>query len=144
MFKEIVVAVDGSDQAENALRTACDITLKYEARLHLVHVPEVYDQAMAVGSAAVVLPVHEDTLAESGQRIMERAVEIAEGAGVTPATSDICAGPAAPAILSVADDRNADLIVSGRRGWGNLMGALLGSVSQSIASGAECAVLTVK
>jgi nucleotide-binding universal stress UspA family protein len=144
MFKEIVVAFDGSEHAETAVQTACDIATKYDARLHIVHVPEVYDQSVPVGASGVVIPIEQETLEDNGKQLVERANEIAKEAGVSPASSEIRPGPPADAIVSVAEERHADLIVSGRRGLGNLTGALLGSVTQAVASRADCAVLTVK
>jgi nucleotide-binding universal stress UspA family protein len=144
MFKEIVVAFDGSEHAEVAVQTACDIAKKYDAHLHLVHVLEIYDQSVAVGASGMVIPVQQDTLEDSGQQMADRATQIAKEAGVSPTSSEVRRGPPADAIVSVAEDRDADLIVSGRRGLGNLTGALLGSVTQAVASRADCAVLTVK
>jgi nucleotide-binding universal stress UspA family protein len=144
MFKEIVVAFDGSDHAESAILTACDMADRYSAKLHVVHVPEVHDQAIAMGASAVVLPVDEDTLQESGQTIIKRAEQLAKGAGHIFSSTDILSGAPGDAILISAKERGADLIVSGRRGHGQLKGILMGSVSQKIASGADCAVLTVK
>jgi nucleotide-binding universal stress UspA family protein len=144
MFKEIVVAFDGSEHAEAAVRTACDVAKRYDARLHLVHVPELYDQSVAVAASGMAMPVRPETLEDMGERMVERGTRIAKEAGVSPASTDIRPGPPADAIVSAAEDQHADLIVSGRRGLGNLTGALLGSVTQAIASRADCAVLTVK
>ena len=144
MFNEIVVAFDGSNHAETAVTVACDVAEKYDAKLHIVHVPELYDQAVAMGASAVVIPVKEEALQESGQSMIERAKEIADKAGQTPVSTEILAAPAGEAIISFAERKNADLIVSGRRGLGNLTGLLLGSVSQQLTASAECAVLTVK
>lgn len=144
MFKEIVVAFDGSEHAEAAVAVACDVAKKYDAKLHIVHVPELYDQAIAMGASAIVIPVNEDALQESGESMIDRAKELARKAGHAPASTEILAAPAAEAIISFAERMNADLIVSGRRGLGNLTGLLLGSVSQQLTSSAECAVLTVK
>lgn len=144
MFKDIVVAFDGSQHAEAAVLTACDVADRYSAKLHVVHVPEMHDQAIAVGASAVVLPVDEDALQESGETIIKRAEQLAKGAGHTFSSTDILSGAPGDAILASATEKGADLIVSGRRGHGQLKGILMGSVSQKIASGANCAVLTVK
>ncbi len=144
MFKEIVVAFDGSDHSEAALLMACDIATKYGARLHLVHAPELYDQAISMGAAAVVVPVSEETFQASGEVVIGKAKQLAQEQGQEFASVEILHGPPADSILSTANARHADLIVLGRRGMGQLKGVLLGSVSQKLASIAQCAVLTVK
>ena len=149
MFKEIVTAFDGSEHSELAVKAACSVAEKYDANLHIVHVPEVYDEAVTMGAsgmgaAGVVLPVRVETFQESGKSMIARATELAEKAGRPPVSKEILAAPAADAIISFAEKKNADLIVSGRRGLGNLKGIILGSVSQQLASSADCAVLTVK
>ncbi len=53
-------------------------------------------------------------------------------------------GPPAKAILTVADDIGADLIVAGSRGRGQTASAVLGSVSTEILHGAHCDVLVVR
>jgi nucleotide-binding universal stress UspA family protein len=144
MFKEIVVAFDGSDHAETAILTACDMAERYSAKLHVVHVPDVHERAITVGSAAVVFPVDEDALQESGETMIKRAEQIAKDAGRTFSSTDILSGAPGDAILASAKEKGADLIVSGRRGHSQLKGILMGSVSQKLSSGANCAVLTVK
>jgi nucleotide-binding universal stress UspA family protein len=117
---------------------------RYSAKLHVVYVPEIHVQAIAVGASAVVLPVDEDALQESGLSMIKRAEQLAKDAGNTFSSTDILSGAPGDAILASADEKGADLIISGRRGHGQLKGILMGSVSQKIASRANCAVLTVK
>lgn len=143
MFKDIVVAFDGSNHAETAVLSACDMADKYSAKLHLIHVPEAQDQAIAMGASAVVLPVDAQTLKERGTPVIKRATDLAKGAGQVFSSTEILSGPPADAILKNAKDKGADLIISGRRGHGQLKGMLMGSVSQKIASSANCAVMTV-
>ena len=144
MFKDIVVAFDGSHHAETAVLTACDMAARYSAKLHVVHVPEVHDQAIAMGASAVVVSVPEDALKESGETMIKRAEQLAKDAGHAFSSTDILSGAPGDAILANAKEKGADLIVSGRRGHVQLKGILMGSVSQRIASSADCAVLTVK
>ena len=88
-FKDIVVALDGSKHAEAAVLTACNMADRYSAKLHVVHVPEVHAQAIAMGASAVVLPVDEDTLQESGHTMIERAEQLTKGAGHTFSSTDM-------------------------------------------------------
>ncbi|WP_099827651.1 universal stress protein [Oceaniglobus indicus] len=143
MFTTILVAFDGSDQSQTALRTACDVTLKYGAALHVVHVPEPHAETLVVGAAYATIPETEEHLMERAKPVIEKARALAVEAGVEPASAEILRGYPADAILDHARENDIDLIVSGRRGMGRLKGLMLGSVSQKLAALAPCAVLTV-
>lgn len=144
MFKVIVVAVDGSAPSEHALLTACDIAKKYDAKLHLVHSPELDTVALAMGSGAFSIDASASQIRSSGKQVMDKAKELAEHQGCEAVDCFINNGPAAEEILKHAEKVNADLIVAGRRGLGNLVGIFMGSVSQKIAQEAKCACMTVK
>lgn len=79
-----------------------------------------------------------------GERLVEEAARRAKEGSVTNVRTILEAGDPATAILRVAADERADLIVLGRRGLGDLAGLLLGSVSHKVTHLAECACLTVK
>ncbi len=144
MFNTIVVAIDGSEQAEHALATACDIAGKYNSRIHLVHSPELETTAIAVGSGAVAIAPDPKKIAEAGKQVMEQATKQAEAQGCTPAECIIGNGDPADEILQQAEKSNADLIVTGRRGLGGLASLLLGSVSHKVSQNAPCTCMTVK
>lgn len=144
MFKTIVVAIDGSEQASHALATACDIADKYKAAVHLVHSPELETTAIAVGSGAVAIAPEPEKIAEAGKHVMEQAVKQAEAQGCKPAECIIGNGDPAEEILQQAEKSKADLIVTGRRGLGGLASLLLGSVSHKVSQNAPCTCMTVK
>jgi len=79
-----------------------------------------------------------------GERLMSDARASANVKGVQTVRTITRAGDPAKEILSVASEEQADLIVMGRRGIGDLAGLLLGSVSRRVTQRAECACLTVK
>jgi len=54
MFKKIVVGLDDSETSENALQTACDLALKYDAELHLVHTPTSKHKAFTARFSALL------------------------------------------------------------------------------------------
>ncbi|MGB5215440.1 MAG: universal stress protein [Anderseniella sp.] len=144
MFKIIVVAIDGSEQAEHALATACDIAGKYKSDIHLVHSPELETAAIAVGSGAVAIPPSPEKVAEAGKEVMAQAVEQAKAQGCAPAECVIGDGDPADDILQQAEKSGADLIITGRRGLGGLASLLLGSVSHKVSQNAPCTCMTVK
>lgn len=144
MFSNITVGVDGSDHGWRALEVACDLAQHYKAKLHLVHVPEIPPSAMAIGIGAIDVPVDMEQIMTSGQAVMADAATRARDLGIEPSSQIVRTGVASEEILYTADRTNTDLIVSGRRGMGNVASLLLGSTSQKIAHDATCACLTVK
>jgi nucleotide-binding universal stress UspA family protein len=78
------------------------------------------------------------------QRLMSDALTRATQKAVQKVRTITRAGDPAKEILSVAHEEQADIIVMGRRGLGDLAGLLLGSVSHKVTHLAECACLTVK
>lgn len=144
MFSTIVVAVDGSDQSDHALATACDLAQRYKSKIHLVHSPQLDTVALAVGSGAFHIKPSQDQVNEAGKHVMDKAVELAKRQGCQ--AEDTVIGNADPAaeILKHVKKTDADLIVTGRRGLGGIGSLLLGSVSQKISQEAPCACLTVK
>lgn len=144
MFHNITIGIDGSEHGWRALEVACDLARRYEASLHVVHVPEIPPSAMAIGIGAVDVPIDMNAITARGQAIMSDAVSRARKHGVEPSSQIVKAGTASTEILHTADSTGSDLIVSGRRGMGSIASLVLGSTSQRIAHDATCACLTVK
>jgi nucleotide-binding universal stress UspA family protein len=78
------------------------------------------------------------------KRLMSDARASAKVKGVQKVRTITRAGDPAKEILSIAGEEQADIIIMGRRGLGDLAGLVLGSVSRRVTQGAECACLTVK
>lgn len=132
----IVVGVDHSLGAKEALRFALEETRFRRARLRIVHAiggfgsyPSLAVDVSAVHRAAEELienATREASSEDSGVHIERRVVEGAPGA------------------VLVEESRDADLLVVGSRGHGGFAGLLLGSVSQQCAHHAECPVVIVR
>ena len=173
MIKNIVVAIDGSDHASNALRAAIDLASKYEAKLTLVHVlthdhppqefarmaevenmleprqPNVSSKKDTFSAVSRFIGAgKEDKEARIitllGEQIIKKASKEVKKAGVKQLASEISIGDYANCILEVAKKTDADIIVMGRRGLSNLKGFVTGSVSHKVSQRAECSVLTVR
>jgi nucleotide-binding universal stress UspA family protein len=144
MFKNITVAIDGSDHAWRALAVACDLAQHYDGQIHLVHTPELRSTGIAVGSGAVEIQPTDAEIAKAGEVVMAEAATIARDAGVEPANQFVRNGTPSKEVTDVAAETDSDLIVTGRRGVGGIQGLFLGSTSQKIAHEAPCAFLTVK
>jgi nucleotide-binding universal stress UspA family protein len=151
----ILLATDGSREAELAGQTAADLAQKTGSELHMVHVfgiapvgPPVYPSATEFEGAEQ----EEEAEAEQPQRISEqRAREVLDAeakkvrsVGGTVAEEHLVEGRVAPEIVALAEEIGAGLIVLGSRGRGGIRRALMGSVSDSIVSHAHCPVLVVR
>ena len=153
---KILVATDGSKEAELAARTAADLAEKTGSELHLVHVfgiapwYPIYPEATTPGEwvAQEQNPMlQEDLQRTSEQRareILDTEVEKARSAGATVAQAYLREGGVATEIVTLAEDIGAGLIVMGSRGQGGIKRALLGSVSESVVKHAHCPVLVVR
>ena len=83
-------------------------------------------------------------IARIGEEILARAAERATARGAREVSTRSANGDTADAILDMAGDVGADLVVVGHRGLGRLRTALLGSVAHKIVQHAECTVVSVR
>lgn len=146
MFTSIVVGTDGSDTAKKAVGRAVSLAAQLGSRLEIVSAYE---------------PVSEQRLREEKQQVpgdlqwmvtpredvdatLEEAAEDARNAGVTEVRVHARQGDPADAILDVAEELDADLIVVGNKGMTGAKRFLLGSVPNKISHHAPCSVLIVR
>jgi nucleotide-binding universal stress UspA family protein len=138
MFKTVIWATDGSENANDALPFAKGLVEGEGGTLVVVHGNELY-----AGGRVAGLPVHADE-DELEPRIKRQVAELREE-GID-ATFKLVAGistHAAHMIADVARDVGADVIVVGTRGHGPIAGVLVGSVTQRLLHVAPCPVLAV-
>ena len=150
MIKTILVPTDGSVHADVAVDWASDLALKYAARMVLLHViPErrvaAYPIELRDYARSEKIAFDDFDLAQSlARHLLEAAEGRARAHGASAIDTVIAEGNAAKTIIAEAKRLNADLIVMGRRGLGDLPTLLVGSVSSKVLHLAECACLTVK
>lgn len=142
MYKNVLVGTDGSGTADKAVQAAADLARQLGAQLHIAtaYRPSGPGMGEAAGAAMASAPT-EGIAREAAESVTESAeATFAEGLQVTRHS---VSGHAADAILDCAEKIGADLIVVGSKG---MHGArrFLGSVPNSVAHGAQCAVLIVK
>jgi nucleotide-binding universal stress UspA family protein len=137
MFGKIVVAFDGSTQAQAAFRWALDLAQKLGSELLVVSVVRLAEPSTRVEVEAVV-EEGEQHFAEEHRKLALLARE----RGV-PCRSEIDVGPPAEHVMNLAETAGADLIVVGRRGRNSFERLLMGSVSERILRHAHCPVLVV-
>jgi nucleotide-binding universal stress UspA family protein len=151
----ILLATDGSGEAELATRTAVDLARMSGSELHVVHVldaapspallyPEVTDPEGAVVPDQVLEQDLERRAEQLGREILDAEAERVRSAGGTVAQTHLAMGDAPREIVHLAEDLGTGLIVMGSRGRGGIRRALMGSVSDSVVRHAHCPVLIVR
>ena len=143
MYKVVVVGTDGSPTADKAVQAAADIARALGSQLHIVTAVRAPRPGMASATGAPLIDsgAGQALVEEAAQHVGERAV--AQFGNDLKVEAHAAQGNADDVILTTAVDVNADLIVVGSKG---MRGArrYLGSVPNSVAHGAHCAVLVVK
>ena len=145
MFKSIVVGTDGSDTATQAVRQAVDLARAVGAVVELV---SAYEPVPAQRLQEERRDAPEDlqwaiSPREEVDATLEAAAAVAREAGVT-VTAYPRQGDPADAILDVAEEQEADLIVVGNRGMTGAKRFLLGSVPNKVSHHAPCSVLIIR
>ena len=145
MFDRILVPVDGSDGAMAALELAAKIQQSSGSELLILCVYRHY--SLLEASMSMVRPESpenlDDSMREFASDVVEAAKSKAAEQGAGKVRGFVKSGPPARTIVGFAKDRDADLIVLGSRGLGDVEGFLLGSVSHKVTSLANCPVLVV-
>jgi nucleotide-binding universal stress UspA family protein len=140
----ILVATDGSEQAELAALRAVDIAEKTDSELHVVHVGVVPSFLVSYpGTLGYERKLYEQIEEESRQRLRELSWQV-KAAGGTVAGTHLRMGQVALEIVALAEELGVGLIVMGSRGLGGVRRALMGSVSDSVVRHAHCPVLVVR
>ena len=125
MYRNILVAIDGSPTATRALQHAGKLAQSLDARLTVMSVvPSVPGYAYAAG-------VDVAALEREAERQVEKALRnaLASLPGDVSASSFLRHGDAEHEIVNALDEGDYDLIVLGSRGRGRMASTLFGSAS---------------
>jgi nucleotide-binding universal stress UspA family protein len=139
---KVLLATDGSKEADLAAQTAVDLARKTGSELHVVHVlywasesaldPEGFDPA-----------VREEVRGKATRRLEDLVGKIETSGGAVEG-SHLRVGRPDAEIVAQAEEIGAGLVVMGSRGFGRVRRALTGSVSDSVVRHAHCHVMVVR
>jgi len=144
VFSSIVVGMDGSETAREAVTQATALARSVGARIELVSAYEPVSDARLRESIAVPQDLHWIiNPREDVEAALEDAAAAIRAAGVEV---EVFArqGDPADAILDVAEERGSDLIVVGNKGMTGAKRFLLGSVPNKVSHHAPCSVLIIR
>lgn len=171
-FQTILVATDGSANAERAVDLAVDLAKRTDARLLLLHAvithtvpeglrewaevehlieepgPQAVPQGPAYGRLGVTLKEPGGRMPYRarlglGEAVVEHAAKKARDAGVDKVDTSVEEGDPAEVIQAALEREPVDLVVMGTRGLGRLKNLLVGSTSNKVIGLHRCPVLTV-
>ena len=141
--RRILLATDGSEEAELAARVAVELVKSTGSELHLVHVkllpltppyPDVLDWRWGEDL---------ERAEREAQELLDEQVKKVEDAGETVAGAHLREELPAEEIVALAEELGVSLIVVGRRDRGRIRRALAGGVSDWVVRHAHCPVLVV-
>ena len=145
MFRSIVVGTDGSETAEKAVDAAVELAALSGAALEIVSAYEP-ESIQRLRREARSLPPDLQWMVNRRADVdatLRHASERASAAGVT-AQTNAREGDPADAILDVAEELGADLIVVGNKGMTGARRFVLGSVPNRVSHHAPCAVMIIR
>ncbi len=145
MFRSIVVGTDGSETARKAVEQAIDLAKALGASVCLVSAYEPVPQAR-LREEAKQTPADLQWMVNPREEVdqtLSDAADVVREAGLDVETFAREGNPA-DAILDVAEERGADLIVVGNKGMTGARRFLLGSVPNKVSHHAPCSVLIVR
>ena len=140
----ILLATDGSEEAEQAALRAVELAQRTDSELHVVHVGVVpiFLQSYP-GTLGYYGKLHEQIEEVSKERLRKQSLGV-KAAGGTVAGAHLRMGQVDLEIVALAEELGVGLIVIGSRGLGGVRRALMGSVSDSVVRHAHYPVLVVR
>ncbi|KZN25463.1 stress response protein [Haladaptatus sp. R4] len=140
MYDRILIPIDGSDAAENAIPYALDLAKTYDASLYTVSVVDAED---ADDEGEKREAMYEEFETES-KRMVEDLVRRAEEEDIRTTAGSIAEGKPHRAIRQYAEEQDIDCIVMGTHGRRGILYPLRRSVTEKVARRANVPVLMVR
>jgi nucleotide-binding universal stress UspA family protein len=140
MFKNILVAYDGSDHSRKAAKLAGEVAREQKNGVKVWIVTVMDPIPRELGEPNFSQLIEERTAI--GQKLIDEAIELV--CDEVEITRELVFGTPAEGIIQVAETRGCDLIIMGTRGSGVLRDLVLGSQVLKVIGQAACPVLVVK
>jgi len=136
-WNTIMLATDGSKYSASATDRAISFAQSYGGKLKVLSVVNIPTEFYAEAPAVV-----EDLVRQAKGFVAE--VQARAAAAGVPAETYVSESEASQAIINMAKEQKADIIVMGSHGRTGLRRLLMGSVTEEVLGHASCPVLVVK
>ncbi|APU71248.1 universal stress protein [Companilactobacillus crustorum] len=140
MYKKILVAIDGSQSAYNALNSAIDLAKQFGSELYLVSVVNTANLPMNVGVSYA--PGLTKDLQESAKKDLKKAVDLVKEKGLTYQVQ-LLDGEPREQLTRFPKENNIDLIVMGKTGTSAFTRVFVGSVTRYVSEHSDINILIV-
>jgi nucleotide-binding universal stress UspA family protein len=142
-LQRILHPTDFSEHASHALHYALELSDRFDAELHLLHVLEVHVSSTPQFGMGLALPSNFHESEEAAERALDKLLDPDWAAShrVVPATRQ---GNAFVEVIRYARDQEIDVIVLSTHGRTGLSHILMGSVAERVVRKSPCPVLTVR
>jgi nucleotide-binding universal stress UspA family protein len=142
---KMLLATDGSEEAELATRSTVELANSTGSELHVVYVEPLPDfmKKDDAGTPGYDLELYEK-IENEGRETLRKLTWRVKAAGGTVTRSHLRMGAVAEEIVALADELEVDLIIVGSRGLRGIRRTLAGSVSESVFRHARCPVMAVR
>ncbi len=145
-FGKVIVAFDGSNDSIKAIKLAGSLASKYQSEIIIAH---VYSSPAIGFSAASGIPIPdykalEDAKKETAGACLSKGLQLASDEGFKAKGELIEAPSVVEALVELAANERADLIVAGTRGMTGFKKLIMGSVSSGLVNHAPCNVLIAR
>jgi len=140
MYKKLLLATDGSENARRAADEAMILTKAFSSHVILVYI--ISNPPSQPRMVQANFDVH-SLLEEDAKSRIKDIIDIFEKESL-PYTLKVAIGDPAAEIIKIAEKENVNVIIIGSRGLSTIKGVFLGSVSQKVTHHATCPVMIVK
>lgn len=142
MYKNILVAIDGSELSDLAQSHALALAKAFGSKVVVVHATPPWS-SLVVGDAVVMYPPadYDQTMEAAAQKLLTKAAATFSAAGIPVETVHTTDPQAHKAIVETAKAKGCDLIVMGSHGRHGLASLMLGSVATKTVTHAHVPVL---
>jgi len=140
--KQVVVGIDGSDQARHAAEVAAALARSHKARLHVITVVRPPEGWWGVVGSPPPADALSASMEHAQRTVLDETLAHLDTKGLEVLASEEIGDPSS-ALIDYCSRVGADLLVVGRRGAGMVERIVLGSVADRLAHHAPCPLLIV-